>query len=93
MDNSRFGGRIVHPTYFSTDYFDLILLKWGRLSGLHAKHSIELINPARVGSKVRVTGKVVDKYVKRGRKYFELVYQVIDQDGREIVRNKYTGTV
>ena len=90
MKDSPFGGRIAHPTFSATDYVDLMFLKRTPImSWVHAKQSIELINPAKLGSKVTVTGKIVDKYIKRGRRYIELVYVAIDQDGQEITRNNY----
>ena len=94
MKSSPFGDRIAHPTFAATDYNDLAFLTWGPLlSGLHAKHSMELINPVKAGSTVKVSGKIVNKYIKRERKYIEMEYQVVDQDGQEIARHKYTGTV
>jgi hypothetical protein len=46
-----------------------------------------------VGQRVRVTGKVVDKYQKRGRNYLELEYITEDEDGKKLLRNKLITTV
>lgn len=44
----------------------------------HAKHH----SAACVGERVRVTGRIVDKYVKRGRTYLHYYLEVHTTDGR-----------
>ena len=44
----------------------------------HAKHH----SPAYVGEKLVVTGRIVDKYVKRGRPYLWYYLEVHTSDGR-----------
>ena len=61
--------------------------------GFHAQQEFEFINPLKVGKKVRVTGKLVDRYIKRGREYFVAEFVAVDEDGLEIVRMKRAGAL
>ena len=56
---------------------------WGEV---HAAEETEFINPARVGKKVRVKGKIVDRYVKKEREYTVVESLSVDEDGVEIIR-------
>lgn len=61
--------------------------------GLHARDETFFLHPARVGKKLRVTWKVVEKYEKRGRPYNRIETHVHDEDGVEILRRFSHGTV
>ena len=93
MKDSPFGGRIAHPTLTTTDYSLMLFPKVGVFSGLHAKHESEFYNPARLGKRMTVTAKVLEKYEKRGREYFVLEYRTVDEDGQDIVRHRITSSV
>lgn len=62
--------------------------KYKGLSGLHAKHEMEILNPPRLGAKVTVTGRHVDKYVKRGIPYRVFEGQVVDENGVVYLRSR-----
>lgn len=57
---------------------------------LHAKHEYEMLNPARPGKKIKVTGRIVDKYVKRGREYVTVEALSVDEDGTPLLRARGT---
>ena len=90
--DSPFGGPIALPTITCRDYLPL-LLGWRYAFagiGILAKHEVELLNPARPGSRITVRGKIADKYVRRGRPYIVLECSSVDEKGREITRTKHT---
>lgn len=66
---------------------------WTRPALLHARSEFEFINPLRVGKKVRVTRKWVEKYEKRGKKWAAIEAVAVDENGLEIVRSRTTHTV
>lgn len=55
---------------------------------LHARQDIEFISPCRVGKKIRMTGRLVNIYQKRGMNYYVWDIMAVDEDGKEIVRMK-----
>lgn len=90
------GGRQMRPpTMVHVDKMRLLeknCLKEQRLSGMrgpdarihyeyHARHH----SAAYVGERLIVTGKITDRYVKRGREYIDYFIQVHTSDGRPIV--------
>jgi len=91
--DSPFGYRIAPPsiaTAFLVHSFYATYPQLERVSGrLHAKQEFEFIRPLRSGQKFVTTGRVVDKYIKRGKKYicYELIYK--DIDGNELIKAKY----
>lgn len=56
--------------------------------GIHAKQEFEFHNPILPGTEVRISGKVVDKYEKRGRKYIVFETRIEDEEGRLLVKSK-----
>ena len=59
---------------------------------IHAAEDTEYLNPARVGTKLRVTWKVMEAYEKRGRPWHVLDILIVDEDGVEILRRRMTNT-
>lgn len=92
MEDSPFGGRIASPTLLALEA-DIMLNNHFTVpegSGIMAKQEYEFINPLKVGSKVKMTCRVVDKLSKRGRDHFVYDFLVVDKDGLEIVRIRIT---
>ena len=56
-----------------------------------AKSEHEFLKPMKVGSKIFIRGKVVDKYVKRGRNYVVSEYETVDEAGEVLLRSRETG--
>jgi hypothetical protein len=60
-------------------------------SAIWAKSEHEFLKPLKIGSKVRIRGKVVDKYIKRGRFYRVSEFETIDENGEVLMRSRETG--
>jgi len=62
----------------------------GAGSRIWAKSQHEFLNPIRVDSKLVKRGKIVEKYLKRGKQYLIYEIETRDQDGRLIMRSRET---
>ena len=62
-------------------------------AGIWAKSEHEFIKQFKVGSTITITGKVVEKYQKRGRDYVVSEYQTVDENGELLMRSRETGVV
>ncbi len=94
LEESPFGGRIASPMFLSLSLQNIF---WGRYTlpsdgALHTSQEFDFINPLKIGKKITITGKIVDKYHKRGRDSYVSVYLAVDEDGTEIVRMRRTET-
>ena len=90
FDNSPYGGRIAPPTIFDNDTLNILDEAYQRFGSIHAKQAWEFNNPVRVGKKVNLTVKVIDKYIKRERPYLIMELVAVDEDGLEICRSVHT---
>ena len=54
--------------------------------GINARQAFEFFNPPIPGKKIRVTGKVINKYTKRDKPYLVIQATAVDEDGRLIER-------
>ena len=61
--------------------------------GLHTRDHAFFINPAKVGSKLRVTWNEVGSFERRGRLYQVAQILVVDNEGQEILRRFIYGTL
>ena len=59
-------------------------------AGLHAKMEFAFLQPIEPGMRVRSRGRVIDKYVRRGRQYMVTEYVTEDLDGTPLVRGQFT---
>jgi hypothetical protein len=68
---------------------DLALLgtKYDVHSTIPAKTEHKLINPSKVGKRLLVAGKIIDKYVKRCLEYVVVESYMVDEGGLEIRRS------
>ena len=87
LGNSPFGGPVV-PALFQATLHDLGLLgtKWDTHATVPSITEHELINPARIGKRLKTTGRIIDKYIKRGMEYVVITSVIVDEDGIEIRR-------
>jgi 3-hydroxybutyryl-CoA dehydratase len=58
--------------------------------GLHAKMEFEFVEPIRVGVRARSRGRVIDKYERRGKPYMVTEFTTEDENGRVLVRGRFT---
>ena len=89
---SPFGPAIAPPTFVCGDYVRLIESTYDSAGPgwLHAKQESQFRNPAAVGTIIRVEGRIVDKYIRRGRKYIVLDYICASKEGLEVSRHRST---
>jgi hypothetical protein len=52
--------------------------------GVNARNEVRFFHPPIPGKKIRVTARIVDKYVRRGLPYLVTEATAIDEDGRLI---------
>ena len=59
-----------------------------QVGGVNAGNEMEFFNPPVPGKRIRVTGRVSDKYWRRDKPYFVTESTAVDEDGRllEMVR-------
>jgi len=78
---------VMPPTLLATDYIPLLRGKLELGWGLMARHSLKILRPVMVGDTVTVTGEITEKYVKKGRHYWTLRYQVKNSAGDVCLEN------
>ena len=57
---------------------------------VHAKSTSEFLNPAKVGKKVRVEGRIAEKYTKREKTYLVVETRLVDEDGLPLILYRHT---
>ena len=89
--NSSFKGLISHPTTAAIYSLSAIMTE-GEMppGGIHAKQSFEFHTPARPADALTTTATVVDKYIKREKKYVVFETTTVNQKGEKIVTGKMT---
>ena len=88
LEDSPFGGPVIPPAYRAgLDSFRLLATKYDSHATVGVKTEHEFINPAKVGKRLITTGKIADKYIKRGLEYVVIEYLTVDEDGVEIRRS------
>jgi acyl-CoA thioesterase FadM len=71
--------KVAPPSMRLQDYALLIAQKFkGGSGGVHAKHWCEFYEPMRVGQTIKVAGRIIRTYRKRGKFYFEVEYESRD---------------
>lgn len=59
-------------------------------ASIWAKSEHEFLKPMKVGSKIYIRGKIVEKYVKRDRNYVVADYETVDEAGEILMRSRET---
>mgnify|MGYP003589610134 CR=1 FL=1 len=90
FEDSPFGGRIAPPTIFDNETLRMLDENYERFGSIHAKQAWEFKNPARLGKKVTVTVRLVEKYVRRDRPWIVMELLAGDEDGVEVCRGRHT---
>ena len=84
-----FGGPVVHPTLLANQALFLRHTRYVVPAGLHARMSFEFVNAIPLGTRARTRGRVVDKYVRRGKPYMITEFVTSDDDARALVRGRF----
>ena len=88
LGDSPFGGPVVPPAFRAgLDSFRLLATKFDSHATVGVKTEHEFINPAKVGKRLITTGKIADKYIKRGIECVVIEYLTVDEDGVKIRRS------
>lgn len=93
IDASPFGEAIVQPAMFSVDPINLIRHNFQRKASIFAACDLAYRAPGFVDRGYTISGYVVDKYERKGNQYIVVDSMTADEDGREIVRTRYTSLV
>ena len=56
----------------------------GGPGSVNARNEVQYFNPPVPGKKIKVTGRIVDKYIRRDLPYFVIEATATDEDGRLI---------
>jgi hypothetical protein len=59
-------------------------------ASIWAKSEHEFLKPMKIGSRIYIRGRIVDKYVKRDRNYIVADYETVDEDGEVLMRSHET---
>ncbi len=93
-DASPFAGRpIVHPAWFARDAIYLLRHNFARKASVHAATDLAYQGVGWPDRSYTVYGYVVDLHERNGNSYAVLATLTVDQDGREIVRHRYTSVI
>ncbi|MFF9207600.1 MULTISPECIES: hypothetical protein [unclassified Streptomyces] len=84
------GSRIGHAALLANDLLQLFTLKYAasQVVGLHTEEELWFDRPVPVGQRVRLTGRYVDTYVRRGQGYVVMEADARDEEGRTLVRHR-----
>lgn len=84
------GRPIAQPAIFARDPIRLLRHNFARKATIHAATDLAYRNVGWVDREHTVYGRVAEVYEQRGNSYAELDTLTVDQDGREIVRDRHT---
>ena len=89
---SPFGARIGHAALLANDLLTIYYETYDRntVVGLHSEEELWFRSPVRLGERVTLTGRYVDKYVKREQGYVVLEAEALGEDGRLLLRHRGT---
>jgi hypothetical protein len=85
MERSPWGGRLITPASLGLGYY-----AYPPGGSLFAKEEFEYLKPVKVGQKYRITGRLVERYARKGRDFFVAGFSVTDKNGVEVMRMRKT---
>lgn len=82
-------GEFAEPSFLYGQHSWVMRRHFSWAGSVHAKCDVELEAPVRPGGRIHVTGRIADKYERRGGRYAVFEMATADDDGRPIctVRN------
>lgn len=93
-DASPAGERpIVHPAFFAADPIHLVRHNFAHKATIHAASDLAYQGVGWVDSEYTVYGYIAKVYERKGNHYLVVDTLTVDQDGREIVRNRHTSLI
>lgn len=90
FEQSPFGRRIAHAGILANDILQLFTQVYdpNTVVGLHTHEELWFVNPIVVPERVRLYGKYVEKYERRGKGYVMMEADARGEDGRVLVRHR-----
>ncbi len=88
--DSPFGKPIGHAAILANDLLQLFTQVYdpNTVVGLHTQEELWFVNPVFVGERVRLYGKYVEKYERRGKGYVVMEADARGEDGRMLLRHR-----
>lgn len=91
---SPFGGRpIAQPALFARDPIELLRHNFARKATIHAASDLAYQHVGWPDRDYTVYGYIADVYERKGNHYVVVDTLTVDEDGREIVRNRHTSLI
>jgi acyl dehydratase len=84
------GARIGHPALLGNDLVQLFTTRYraSKTVGFHTEEQIWFDSPVKLGERVKLSGKYVEAYERRGQGYVVMEAQATGEDGRSIIRHR-----
>jgi len=82
----------AYPTVAARHPANLFYRKYAKVMRVpNMGHDSEYFNPPIPGKRITITGRIADKYIRRGNAYIIVEATAVDEDGRLIERSKLVG--
>jgi acyl dehydratase len=92
LRDSALGGPIAPSALLTRALLDLMYLEYDavRLRALHVRQELQMFGTVKVGQRLTLRGRVMDKFMKRGEPYVVLAAEAAADDGEPLIRTKQT---
>ena len=81
---------LIEPSLYARNYIRLLRASFSVEGVIHARTELALKRPARAGQLLTVTGRVAEKYFRRGRPYVVVESATFDESGEEVSGERNT---
>lgn len=89
FDSSPFGGPVAHASLLANDLLTIYCTVYERVgSALHTEEELTFHAPVPVGETVTITGRYVDKYVRRGGGVIVMEAEARDSSGKLLISHR-----
>jgi acyl dehydratase len=88
-DAVAWGEGIAGPTALGMDASYLLRSQYGGGPALHARQAFRFHAPVQIGSRILVSGAIVEKYERRGKRFIAMETDSRDDRGRLLVSGRY----
>lgn len=82
----------AYPTVAARHPANLFYRKYAQVMRVpNMGHDSEYFNPPVAGKRITISGRIADKYIRRGNAYIIVEATAVDEEGRLIERSKLVG--
>lgn len=87
---SPFGGPVAHASLLANDLLTVYCSVYDRRNGsaLHTEEELTFHSPVPVGEKVIITGRYVDKFIRRGNGVVVMEAEARDESGKLLISHR-----